>query len=73
MSGTDHMTDIDRLREHLVAVHGMTPTQTTAETLHAQDHEPGHGYGGHGWQHAAEDLFVRIDEEGETSGTYSEE
>lgn len=52
-----------KLREHLVHIHGLSPLQTDPAALHHQDHQPGHGYGGKGWEHSETDLFTRIEED----------
>jgi hypothetical protein len=49
-----------RIDEHLKTVHGKGPA-VAAISLHDADHRGG------GWDHPSNDLFVAVDEDGDTS------
>ena len=50
-----------RLERHLEDIHGLDVIQTSPNTLHEQDHQPGHGYEGHGWEHTVDDVYTHAE------------
>lgn len=55
---------MDRLRQHLITAHGFTADTWRLEQAE-MEHKRDHGYGV--LQHPAEDLYLAIDEDGDTT------